>query len=225
MAMAPRQLVVLGDSGVHGWGDRLGGGWCERLRLEWMGLPQAPVIYPLGVRGDGLEAVSARWRREWSCRGELRRQQPDGVLLSVGLNDTARIGRPNGRPQLSEEAYAFGMGQLLEAISRESNVLVIGMTPVDDHVMPFADCLWYANPVIEQYEAVLAETCREHDVPFLAMHRPVQAETDWLSWLEPDGLHLNADGHAWMHQRLRQWPALLAWAGLQPLKTLTPNTT
>ena len=55
MALAPRQLVVLGDSGVHGWGDREGGGWCQRLRLQWMALPQTPVVYGLGVRGDGLE--------------------------------------------------------------------------------------------------------------------------------------------------------------------------
>ena len=223
--MKPKQLLVIGDSGVYGWGDREAGGWCERLRRNWMQLPAAPVVYPLGIRGDGLERVAARWRSEWQCRGELRRLTPEGVLLAVGLNDTARVGRPDGRQQLNLEAYGFGMEQLLNDMKTEAQVLVIGLTPVDEHVMPFADCLWYANPVIEQYEAVLAETCREHDVPFLAMHRPVQAETDWLSWLEPDGLHLNADGHAWMHQRLRQWPALLAWAGLQPLKTLTPNAT
>ena len=40
---APRQLIVLGDSGVHGWGDREAGGWCQRLRLRWMNLPSAPV--------------------------------------------------------------------------------------------------------------------------------------------------------------------------------------
>ena len=55
--MRPRQLVVLGDSGVLGWGDRVAGGWCERLRLSWMQLPHAPVVYPLGIRGDGLERV------------------------------------------------------------------------------------------------------------------------------------------------------------------------
>ena len=90
---APRQLIVLGDSGVHGWGDRESGGWCQRLRLRWMNLPSAPVVYPLGIRGDGLECVAARWRSEWCCRGELRRQTPGGLLLSVGLNDTARVGR------------------------------------------------------------------------------------------------------------------------------------
>ena len=85
--MGPRQLVVLGDSGVLGWGDRDGGGWCQRLRMDWMQLPLAPVIYPLGVRGDGIERIAARWRHEWTCRGELRRQQPDGLLLSVGLKE------------------------------------------------------------------------------------------------------------------------------------------
>jgi len=72
----PRKLIVLGDSGVYGWGDPEEGGWCERLRRHWMGLPGGPVLYPLGVRGDGLERVAARWTSEFACRGELRRQQP-----------------------------------------------------------------------------------------------------------------------------------------------------
>ena len=61
MVMAiPRKLVALGDSGVFGWGDPLEGGWCERLRRHWMDLPGGPVLYNLGVRGDGLERLAAR---------------------------------------------------------------------------------------------------------------------------------------------------------------------
>ena len=104
----PRQLIVIGDSGVVGWGDREAGGWCERLRRHWMGLPDAPLIYGLGVRGDGLEAVSARWEREWMCRGELRRKKPEALLLSVGLNDTARVGRSDGRQPLDAQANNSG---------------------------------------------------------------------------------------------------------------------
>jgi hypothetical protein len=129
--------------------------------MDWMQLPSAPVIYPLGVRGDGIERVAARWRHEWSCRGELRRQQPDGLLLSVGLNDTARIGRMDGRPQLELDAFAFGISQLLAEMTSVTNVFVLGLTPVDEHVMPFADCLWYTNKAIAATEAALAEQCRE----------------------------------------------------------------
>ena len=214
MTLAPRQLVVLGDSGVHGWGDREGGGWCQRLRLQWMATPQTPVVYGLGVRGDGLERVAARWRSEWSCRGELRRYVPDGVLLSVGLNDTARVGRVDGRPQLSLEGFGFGMGRLLEEIRQDCRVLVLGLTPVDEHVMPFADCLWYSNRDIELYEAALGEVCHDADVPFLPLHQAMRSDPAWLSWIEPDGIHLNADGHAWIHRQVREWTALLAWAQL-----------
>ena len=218
----PRQLLVIGDSGVVGWGDREGGGWCERLRREWMRLPNTPVVYPLGVRGDGLEKVAHRWQQEWRCRGELRRKTPDAILLSVGINDTARVGRADGRPQLSDDAFGFGMRQLLAEMQRHCRVFVTGLTPVDDVAMPFAGCLWYSNTMIQSYEACLAEACQELDVPFLAIHEAMSAERDWLQWMEPDGLHLNDQGHHWLHQRLSSWPLLLQWAGLTPLELATP---
>ena len=190
----PRQLLVLGDSGVHGWGDREAGGWCQRLRLRWMNLPGTPVIYPLGVRGDGLERVAARWRSEWSCRGELRRQTPGGLLLSVGLNDTARVGRIDGRPQLDVDAFSFGMGQLLSEMTQEVQVFVLGLTAVDEHVMPLPAALVQQSADCDD-EAALADQCREADVPFLSLHQEMQGEHDWLTWMEPM-IHLNADGHA-----------------------------
>ncbi len=218
-----KQLIVIGDSGVYGWGDHDEGGWCERLRQTWMKTPNAPVVYPLGIRGDGLERVAKRWRKEWECRGELRRKVPDGLLISVGINDTARIGRANGRPQLSAEAFRFGFSQLLKEIKNKTKVMVMGLTPIDEGVMPFAECLWYSNEAAAIYEAQIEEACLELDIPFLALHRAMLAEPEWLSWLEADGVHLNSDGHNWLSHQVLKWKPLLIWAELNHLENLTPT--
>lgn len=218
----PRKLVVIGDSGVYGWGDPDQGGWCERLRRHWMELPTGPVLYNLGVRGDGLERVSARAEAEVLCRGELRRQQPQGILLAVGLNDTARVGRPDGRPQLAPDAFLFGLQQLLQRLRAIAPVLVLGLTPVQDEAMPFADVLWYQLTALRQYEGLLEEACLQADVPFLPLLEPLLADPAWPLWLSADGLHLNAEGHRQVFERLRRWPALLQWAELQSLHLATP---
>ncbi len=218
-----KKLIVIGDSGVYGWGDREAGGWCERLRCHWMSDPGAPVVYTLGVRGDGLESVARRWQREWQCRGELRRQVPDAVLLAIGLNDTARIGRPDGRPQLTADAYRFGLQQLLTEMRRNAKVMVMGLTPVDEAVMPFGECLWYSNQAASVYEAQLEDACLEADVPFLPIHAAMLEEPNWLSWIEPDGIHLNSEGHSWIHKRVMAWSSLLTWAQLEPLTSFTPT--
>jgi len=218
----PKKLVVIGDSGVYGWGDSLEGGWCERLRRHWMGLPLAPVVYPLGVRGDGLERVAARLPAELACRGELRRQTPQGLLLAVGLNDTARVGRRDGRPQLAPEAFLFGLQQLLRSLRQQIPVLVLGLTPVLEEAMPFADVLWYSLSEVRQYEALLEEACLELDVPFLPLLDSFLEDPAWPRWLDADGLHLNSDGHRQVYERVRRWPALLRWADLQLLELVTP---
>ena len=46
MPVLPKQLVVIGDSSVYGWGDTEGGGWCERLRKDWSKFHDFPIIYP-----------------------------------------------------------------------------------------------------------------------------------------------------------------------------------
>jgi lysophospholipase L1-like esterase len=223
MVMAiPRKLVALGDSGVFGWGDPLEGGWCERLRRHWMDLPGGPVLYNLGVRGDGLERLAARLAAEVGCRGELRRQLPQGILLGVGLNDTARVGRADGRPQLDADGFLFGLQQLLRQARTIAPVHMIGLTPVDEAAMPYAEVLWYSQADIRRYEGLLEEACLEADVPFLPLLEGLLADHDWPQWLSSDGLHLNSEGHRQVYQRVRNWPALLAWADLQPLHGQTP---
>lgn len=216
MAAPPvRKLVVLGDSGVYGWGDADQGGWCERLRRHWMATPSGPVVYNLGVRGDGLERLAARLGAEVSCRGELRRQLPQGILLGIGLNDSCRIGRPDGRHPLDPEAFLFGLQQLLPLALSLAPTFVLGLTPVDEAMMPFAEVLWYDNASVRRYESLLEEACLEADVPFLPLLESFLADPHWLRCLGGDGLHLNEEGHALVFERLRQWPALLHWAGLQ----------
>ena len=223
MVMAiPRKLVALGDSGVFGWGDPLEGGWCERLRRHWMELPGGPVLYNLGVRGDGLERLAARFSAEVGCRGELRRQLPQGVLLGIGLNDTARVGRPDGRPQLDAEGFLFGMQQLLHKAKEIAAVHVIGLTPVEESAMPYAGVLWYSLADIRRYEALLEEACLEANVPFLPLLEGLLADSDWPLWLSNDGLHLNSEGHSRVFERVRSWPALLDWADLQLRQEPTP---
>jgi lysophospholipase L1-like esterase len=218
----PRKLVVLGDSGVYGWGDPEGGGWCERLRRHWMEMPAGPVIYNLGIRGDGLERLAARLPAEVGCRGELRRQRPQGILLGIGLNDTARVGRPDGRHQLAPDAFLFGLEQLLRQAKAIAPVLVLGLTPVDEAVMPFAEVLWYDLATVRHYEGLLEEACMEADIPFLPLLDDLTADPRWLQWIGSDGVHLSVEGHVQVYERLRRWPALLQWAELEPLALATP---
>tara|TARA_Y100001968_G_scaffold299721_1_gene310586 strand:- start:1839 stop:2483 length:645 start_codon:yes stop_codon:yes gene_type:complete len=214
MTTQPKQLIVIGDSYVYGWGDPDGGGWCERLRQRWMKLPEAPVIYQLGIRGDGLENVAKRWRQEWMIRGELRRKVPDGLLLTIGLNDTARIGREDGRPQLSSEAFHYGLERLLADMSKQTKVMMMGLTPVKEERMPFADCLWYSNKACSNYENQIEETCLGLDIPFLPTHRTMIKEQGWHKWIKEDGIHLNSLGHLWVYEQVSNWKSLIKWAKL-----------
>ena len=211
MDKLPKQLIVFGDSSAYGWGDLDGGGWCERIKKDWSSLPNQPIIYNLGVRGDGIEKVAARWKNEWLSRGETRRNKPEAILLNVGLNDTAKVGQLNGRHQLEIDGFEYGFERLVNDIKSEATVFVIGLSPVDETKMPFAGCLWYTNEFCYSYEKRMEEVCINQNVPFLRTFKEMYSDKRSINWITNDGIHLNTKGHFWMYQRIKSWEVFNHW--------------
>ncbi|MEL6929359.1 MAG: GDSL-type esterase/lipase family protein [Cyanobacteria bacterium J06600_6] len=204
----PLKVIALGDSLTYGYGDFIGGGWVERLRREWMS-PQGAghVLYNLGVRGDRVNQVSIRLEQEFSCRGELRNRVPDLILLSVGLNDSARVGKPEGKLYTDLDSFRQHVDYLLNAAQNLCPVMFIGMTPVNEAKMPFMDCLYYNHLDQYRFKEVILQACQQRNIPYLDIFDLwLSRGTDWInSQLGEDGLHPNVSGYQNLFADIMAW--------------------
>lgn len=207
----PLRIVAIGDSIVYGYGDFVGGGWVERLRRKWMS-PGKPdrVLYNLGVRGDRVSDVHRRLQMEFSTRGELRNRVPDVILLSIGTNDSPRLGKPEGKFFTEFANFQDQINNLLDLGSNLAPILFIGMTPVDESKMPFLDCLYYSHLNQYRYKEATLKACQERNIPYLDIFDLwLSRGESWLkSQYSSDGLHPNVQGY---EQLLED---ILAWEGL-----------
>ena len=207
----PLKLVVLGDSIIYGFGDPEGGGWVERLRRQWM-MPDSPghVLYNLGVRGDGVKQVQERVEQEFRRRGELKNRVPDAIILSVGVNDSARLGRPDGRNFTDFETFQAEMANLLDQAHQLCPVLFVDMVPVDETKMPFLDCFYYNHADQYRYKEATRVACLRRQIPYLDVFEVWKSRgTDWCSkHLSKDGLHPNVVGYQALLQDVLNWEPL-----------------
>ncbi|WP_036028143.1 GDSL-type esterase/lipase family protein [Leptolyngbya sp. PCC 6406] len=206
----PRRIVAIGDSLIYGYGDPEGGGWVERLRRRWF-CPETPghVLYNLGVRGDGVQRVSQRLNYEFSRRGELRNRLPDLVILSVGVNDSARVGKPNGRHHTDFAVFQAQMADLLDQAQDLGPVLFVGMVPVLPERMPFAEVLYYNHTDQGRYRDITAAACDQRQIPYLDVLDLWLGRGDawWRPRLSGDGLHPNVEGYRALLEDITQWSA------------------
>lgn len=206
----PLKLVALGDSIIYGFGDPAGGGWVERLRRQWME-PDSPghALYNLGIRGDGTQQVARRLEAEFRYRGELRNRVPDLMILSVGVNDSARLTRPEGRNYLDFEQFQLEMANLLDRACQLCAVLFVGMVPVDETKMPFLDCFYYNHADQYRYKEATQQICQARQIPYLDVFSQWTDRGDlwWRSRLSPDGLHPNVLGYQALLEDVLGWSA------------------
>ncbi|MBO3461864.1 GDSL-type esterase/lipase family protein [Aetokthonos hydrillicola Thurmond2011] len=207
----PLKIVALGDSLVYGFGDPEGGGWVEQLRRWWM-LPDSAghIIYNLGVRGDRTHQVAERLEVEFRHRGELRNRVPDLIILSVGVNDSARVGRPNGKNYTDFKTFESQITSLLERAQQLCPVLFVGMVPVDEAKMPFLDCLYYNHTDQYCYKEATKLACVKREIPYLDIFQQWmdRGETWRLKRMSNDGLHPNTLGYKALLEDVINWDAL-----------------
>ena len=205
----PLKLVAMGDSFVYGYGDWEGGGWVERLRRHWQHpIQEGHVLYNLGVRGDTVRHLERRLESEFQCRGELRNRQPDGLILSVGANDSARLGHKIGRHYVPLDEFTAAIARIVDTAQLLGSVWFVGMVPVDEAKMPFAGSVYYSNRDQELYNKAISTICRERGVPFLNCFDRWHARGElWRkARLLEDGLHPNVEGHQAVFKDLLEWP-------------------
>jgi len=214
----PLKIVALGDSLVYGYGDPEKGGWVEQLRRWWM-LPNGAghVLYNLGVRGDGFarlrprtQQVAERLEIEFRHRGEIRNQVPDLIILSVGVNDSPRLGRSDGRNYTDFATFTTEINTLLERSQKLCSVLFVGMVPVDETKMPFLDCLYYNHADQYRYKAATLSACKQRNIPYLDIFDQwmERSETWRHERMSQDGLHPNTLGYQDLLESVLNWSEL-----------------
>jgi lysophospholipase L1-like esterase len=207
----PLKIVALGDSLIYGYGDPEGGGWVDRLRRHWMSPDSVGhVIYNLGVRGDRTQQVAQRLEVEFRHRGELRNRVPDLIILSVGVNDSARVGRLNGKNLTDFHSFEQQIASLLDLAQQLCPVLFVGMVPVDETQMPFMDCLYYNHDDQYRYKEATRLACQQRSIPYLDIFQQWMnhSETWRRHRLTKDGLHPNTLGYKTLLDDVLRWEVM-----------------
>jgi lysophospholipase L1-like esterase len=208
----PLRIIAVGDSLIYGFGDPIGGGWVERLRRQWMA-EDSPghALYNLGIRGNGVAQVKDRLEQEFVRRGELRNRLPDLLILSVGVNDSPKVGRPEGRNLTDLALFQSQMASLLDEAQQLCQVVFVGMVPIDEARMPFLDCLYYSHAEQYRYKEATKRACLSRQIPYLDIFDLwMKREDNWREErLTSDGLHPNVRGYQTLLEDVLNWEAFL----------------
>ena len=217
---SPIRITAFGDSLIYGYGDPIYGGWVEQLRRQGMAR-DSHIIYNLGVRGDTAAQVNQRLDQEFVRRGELRNKLPDVILLSVGVNDSPRVGKQSGKNMIDRDRFTLEMANLLDKAQNLCPVLFVGMVPVNEAKMPFLNCLHFNHEDQYHYKQITKSACQVREIPYIDIFDLWRSRgQDWINVrLCDDGLHPNSEGYRSLLEDITHWQPM------QQLLTVTESYT
>lgn len=200
------QILIMGASTAYGVGGPHGG-WADMIKLQLheemygnetmteahevhiFAKPDATVQFIL----DTYEHYIADYHRD---------NRKTIVVLSIGMNDTKAIDRPDNYIN-TPQSYTDSMISLLNSLgSVTDSVLCIGFSPVDEvrtspKLNPFTGKYsYFSNERIQKFNLALKEAVDASTANSIYIDLTERVKNGWIEGcLSVDGLHPNDDGH------------------------------
>jgi lysophospholipase L1-like esterase len=153
-------------------------------------------VYNLGIGGDGVREMLARGP------GECRARRPDLIILSLGLNDTRRIGERDAPQQNSFETIRETLARLIAELRNIEPLAVLSAVPIDEYrTSSFWEKWYFRMDDAVTMAALVADVCRSTETPYLPLFEAWSGRTD-LAALLGQGLHLNSFGYELLFQEV-----------------------
>jgi lysophospholipase L1-like esterase len=200
------RVLIFGDSIAYGEYDSQGG-WADRLKAFYFeqhvasgnNNTEAISLFNVSMPGELVKPLSMRLPRETVARRSTwGRETEFAYVFAVGLNDTFvdDVGTPLSTPQ----KFMQDLEDLLAvALLFSSNILFIGLTPVEDGDERVQN---YSCDRIWQFELILRMFVKKHSLPFVGLFEKLRQHNK-EEYIFVDGLHPNDEGHRLIFDRVR----------------------
>lgn len=180
-------ICIFGDSTAWGAWDTEKGGWVNRLWLEMAEKDDDDwaAIYNCSISGGTTETILKQFESEANVR------DADAFIFQTGGNDGSYVHTPESF-MVKPDDFRENLQEIIKRARKiTDNIIFMGFENCDETKtmpVPWYDGLHYVNKNIEQYNALVREVCKEHNIPFI---EPEKLDNDEME----DGLHPNARGH------------------------------
>ena len=195
-------MMFVGDSIVAGTGDEECRGWVGRVGTATYRAGVELTAYNLGIGGNTMAGVRARWHDEVTRRINL--DIDNRLIVQAGVND-ARDGVDRDHEESSRDLTAIIAG------AREIGLDPLIVGPIPTRQPRESERV---GALSERYGAV----CRDLDVPFIEVHAGLRDSGSFLASLEPDGYHPDGEGYGQLAQVVLHngWWEWMATPGYRP---------
>lgn len=198
--MIPQRITAIGTSSFFGVGDPIHGGFIGRFKSWHQRNSEDNEVYNLGVSKEKVGETTTELLQRIITEAKVRDSQL--IMLTSGINDIRRIGGKENPPVTSKEEFEENIKKMIAKTKTLADVIFISPIPIKEKKNSNNDYLLPED--LQEYTQIVEKVCKEEHIPYLNIHDEWLQE-DWQSFLTPDGVHPNEQGHEKIFESLKKF--------------------